>query len=204
MSGSPPTIEKVPFERNQARADMLWWRASGSPAVRIGVSEQDARLLLPSFADILNRSWGPGEISEAPGKTETGNDPAGWEVWAVRFATGEDVYFFLAPQIEVAPQSDVTPAGSNLEMLMDIELPVVIRFGHTQMALRDIAGLSAGSVIEFDRRVDEPVEVMINGRVVALGEAVTVKGSYGIRISQIASRQERLATSSFAVQEQTS
>ena len=66
------------------------------------------------------------------------------------------------------------------------------------MALRDIAGLSAGSVIELDRGVDEPVEIMVNGHVVALGEAVMVQGSYGVRISEISSRRERLLTSSVA------
>jgi flagellar motor switch protein FliN/FliY len=71
------------------------------------------------------------------------------------------------------------------------------------MALREVAALTPGSVIGFERSIDEPVELMINGHVVALGEAVTVKGSYGIRISEISSRRERLLTSSLAAQEQT-
>jgi flagellar motor switch protein FliN len=191
MAGGQPAIHKVPFDRNENRADIVWWRASGSPAIFIGVSEQEGRLLLPSFSDILDRSWGPGEIT-AQGPV----DPETWDVWNVRFVNGESVRFFVAPEVADAP------AGSSLEMLMDIELPIVIRFGHTQMALRDIAALNAGSVIEFERGVDEPIEVMINGHVVALGEAVTVKGSYGIRISEISSRRERLVTSSFAAQEQ--
>lgn len=190
--GSEPTIGKVPLDASEIPNDMLWWRALGSPAVCIGVGAQDTRLLAPSFPDILNKSWGPGEVmAQGPA------DKEGWEVWNVELATGENIRFFAAPG---APAADEAP---NLEMLMDIELPIVIRFGHTQMALRDIAGLTAGSVIQFDRGVDEPVEVMVNGHVVALGEAVTVKGSYGIRISQISSRRERLVTSSFAMQEQT-
>jgi flagellar motor switch protein FliN len=195
-SGSRPSVSQVPFDVNETRADMVWWRASGDPAVCIGVREHDARMLQPDFSDLLNRSWGPGEITAAPGGVEDTNNAEGWDVRAVRFATGEEVRFFVAPEIAVAP-----PAA-NLEILMDIELPIVIRFGHTEMALRDIARLSAGSVIEFDRGIDEPVQVMINGHVVAWGEVVTVKGSYGVRISEIASRPDRLLTSSFAMQRQ--
>lgn len=123
------------------------------------------------------------------------NVQEGWEVWNTQFVSGTNIQFFVAPETTEV-------AGSNLDMLMEIELPIVVRFGHTQMPLRDLAGLSSGSVIQFDRGVDEPVEVMVNGHVVALGEAVTVKGSYGIRISRITSRRERLVTSSFAAQEQ--
>ena len=67
------------------------------------------------------------------------------------------------------------------------------------MVLRDIAGLNTGSVIEFDQGVDEPVEIMVNGHVIARGEAVMVQGSYGVRISEISSKRDRFLTSSFAI-----
>jgi flagellar motor switch protein FliN/FliY len=82
--------------------------------------------------------------------------------------------------------------GANLDVLMDIELPVMLRFGRTQMTLRDILGLSTGSVIDFGQGADDPVEILVNGRVVARGEAVMVQGNYGVRIAEIASRRERL------------
>jgi flagellar motor switch protein FliN/FliY len=82
--------------------------------------------------------------------------------------------------------------SSTLDVLLDIELPVTVRFGRTQMTLEQVVSLKAGSIVEFDRRTDEPVEVLVNGRVVARGEAVLVQGNYGVRISQIASRRERL------------
>jgi flagellar motor switch protein FliN len=85
---------------------------------------------------------------------------------------------------------------SNLDVLLDIELPVTLRFGSTRMALEAVIGLNTGSVVEFDRRVTEPVEVLVNGRVVARGEAVMVQGNYGVRISEIASRGDRLGTTS--------
>jgi flagellar motor switch protein FliN len=117
-------------------------------------------------------------------------------MYRVEFAGGESLNLVVA-QMET-PQQDT----SNLDMLMDIELPIMLRFGSTRMALKDIAALSSGSVIEFDRGVDEPVEVMLNDHVVARGEAVMVKGSYGVRIAEIASRRERLISSSAAAGEQ--
>jgi flagellar motor switch protein FliN/FliY len=71
-------------------------------------------------------------------------------------------------------------------MLMDMELPLLVRFGSTKMLLRDLLKLSAGSVIEFGRAPENPVEVLVNGKVVARGTAVVVQGNYGVRISEIA------------------
>src|SRR5271168_891367 len=82
--------------------------------------------------------------------------------------------------------------GSALDLLLDIELPVTLRFGRTQMTLNEVIDLNRGSVIDFGQSAEEPVEVMVNGRVVARGEAVMVQGNYGVRISQIESRRERL------------
>ena len=84
-------------------------------------------------------------------------------------------------------------SGSALDLLLDIELPVTLRFGRTQMTLNEVMDLNRGSVIDFGQSAEEPVEVMVNGRVVARGEAVMVQGNYGVRISQIESRPDRLA-----------
>jgi flagellar motor switch protein FliN/FliY len=82
--------------------------------------------------------------------------------------------------------------GSALDLLMDIELPVTLRFGKTLMTLRELIDMDSGSVIDFGHTADDAVEVLVNGRVVARGEAVTVQGNYGVRIAQIESRRERL------------
>jgi len=79
--------------------------------------------------------------------------------------------------------------SSALDLLLDIELPVTLRFGRTQMTLSEVIDLNRGSVIDFGQSAEEPVEVMVNGRVVARGEAVMVQGNYGVRISQIESRE---------------
>jgi flagellar motor switch protein FliN len=86
-------------------------------------------------------------------------------------------------------------ATPNLDLLKDIELPVTLRFGSAQMSLRDLAALNTGAVIELDRALTDPVEVLVGGSVIARGEPIVVQGVYGVRISEISSRHERLMTS---------
>jgi flagellar motor switch protein FliN len=89
------------------------------------------------------------------------------------------------------------PVIPNLDLLKDIELPVTLRFGSAQMSLRDLAALNTGAVIQLDRPLTDPVEVLVGGSVIARGEPIVVQGVYGVRISEIASRHERLMTTSF-------
>lgn len=81
-----------------------------------------------------------------------------------------------------------------IDLLLDVELPVSISFGRAQLALKDIIKLTTGSIVELNRSVSEPVEVIINNCVIARGEVVVVEGNFGIRIKQVISRQERLRT----------
>src|SRR5579885_437960 len=80
----------------------------------------------------------------------------------------------------------------NLDLLMEVELPVCVTFGRTQLPLKDVLKLSSGSIVELNRLANEPVEVLINNYVIARGEVVVVDGNYGIRVTEIVSRQERI------------
>jgi flagellar motor switch protein FliN len=73
----------------------------------------------------------------------------------------------------------------NLDLVMDVELNVSLRFGQRQLPLREVLELSSGSVIELDRQVDDPVELLLDGKVIARGEAVIVDGNYGLRVTEI-------------------
>jgi flagellar motor switch protein FliN/FliY len=87
------------------------------------------------------------------------------------------------------------PAASkprNLELLMEVELPVCVTFGRTQLPLKDVLKLSSGSIIELNRLANEPVDILINNSVIARGEVVVVDGNYGIRVTEIVSRKERI------------
>ena len=80
---------------------------------------------------------------------------------------------------------------NNLAVLMDVQLPVSIRFGETEMILEEIVKLGVGSVIELNSGIDQPVELIVNNRILARGEVVTVDGYYGIRVTEITSAGER-------------
>ncbi len=89
----------------------------------------------------------------------------------------------LARVRAAAEASGVT--GGNLGLVMDVELNVALRFGQRQLSLREVMDLSSGSVVELDREVDEPVELILDGRVIARGEAVIVDGNYGVRVTEV-------------------
>src|SRR5262249_14044829 len=84
-----------------------------------------------------------------------------------------------------------TEDNSNLAVLMDVQLPVAIRFGETEMVLEEIVKLGVGSVIELNSGIDQPVELVVNNRTLARGEVVTVDGFYGVRITEITNAGER-------------
>jgi flagellar motor switch protein FliN/FliY len=76
-------------------------------------------------------------------------------------------------------------AGLMLDVLLDVEMPVTIRVGSTSLLLRDAAALAPGSALELRRALDDPVDVLVNGRVVARGVMVLVNGNYGVRITEV-------------------
>ncbi len=95
------------------------------------------------------------------------------------------------------PQAnDNVPEGEarTLDLLFDVELPVSVSFGRAQLPLRDVIKLTTGSIIELNRAISEPVEIIVNNCVIARGDVVVVEGNFGVRIQQVISRQERLRT----------
>lgn len=86
-------------------------------------------------------------------------------------------------------------ARDTLDLLLDVEMPVSVSFGRTQVRVQDVLKLITGSIIEMDRSIAEPVEVIVNNCVIARGEVVVADGNYGVRISEVMSRRERLQES---------
>jgi flagellar motor switch protein FliN/FliY len=83
-----------------------------------------------------------------------------------------------------APASSTAGEG-NLDLLMDVELEVTLRFGERSMLLREILELGEGSVVELDRQVEDPVELLLDGKLIARGEVVVVDGNYGLRVREM-------------------
>jgi flagellar motor switch protein FliN len=81
---------------------------------------------------------------------------------------------------------------SNIDLLMDVELEVSLRFGQRKLLLKDVLELGPGSLIELDQEVQDPVELLVGKKVVARGDVVIVDGNYGLRVTEIASASERI------------
>lgn len=85
--------------------------------------------------------------------------------------------------------SSESPSGRNddLSRILDLELPVRVSFGKAQVSLKDVLKLTTGSIVELDRSIHDPVEIIVNDRVVGRGEVVVIEGNYGVRIQEIVS-----------------
>lgn len=98
----------------------------------------------------------------------------------------------LHPATELQTSSALSP--KNLDLLLDVEMPVSVSFGRAQLPLKDVIKLTTGSIVELSRSVSEPVDIIVNNCVIARGEVVVVDGNFGVRIKEISSKQERLST----------
>jgi flagellar motor switch protein FliN/FliY len=80
----------------------------------------------------------------------------------------------------------------NFDRLLDIPLEVTVEIGRTKLALKELLALGAGSVIELAKGADEPLDVLVNGKPVARGEAVMVNDKFGIRLTDVSTPSERI------------
>jgi flagellar motor switch protein FliN/FliY len=152
---------------------------------------------MPALADTLSASFG-----ELSFKAEAVAGLAFGGMFAIPLGSAGDqpsgvsimMYFDARLLDALSSQSAFTSAAQaarqqvdavNLQLVMDVELNVALRFGQRQLALREVLELTTGSVIELDRMVDEPVELLLDGKLIARGEAVIVDGNYGLRVTEI-------------------
>jgi flagellar motor switch protein FliN/FliY len=85
------------------------------------------------------------------------------------------------------------PDNKGLDILMDVPLEISVELGRVKMLVRDIVELTTGSIVEIDKAAGEPVDVMVNGRLVARGEVVVIEDNFGVRITEILNPNERLS-----------
>jgi len=88
-----------------------------------------------------------------------------------------------APQ--PAASSTLQPNDGRLDLLMDVQLAMTLRFGARRLLLREVLDLGPGAVVELDRQVEDPVDLLLDGRLVARGEVVVMAGNYGLRVTEV-------------------
>jgi flagellar motor switch protein FliN len=100
---------------------------------------------------------------------------------------------------DAAPRSDFSPAqvplpalSAGVELLLDIELEAALRFGCKELPLGEILDLGPGDVVQLDRNVADPVDLIVGDKIVARGEVVLVNGNFGLRITEVAAPRKRL------------
>ncbi len=82
-------------------------------------------------------------------------------------------------------QGDIVTPVKNIDLLMDVSLDVVIELGRTVMPLKEVLNLGPGSVIELDKLAGDPVDILVNNKLVARGEVVVIEENFGVRITEI-------------------
>ena len=92
-------------------------------------------------------------------------------------------------------ETDAAPNGEprRLDLLLDVPLDLSVELGRARMTIQDLLGLGPGSVIELDKIAGEALDILVNDRLVARGEAVVVNDKFGVRITDIVSQAERVA-----------
>ena len=100
-----------------------------------------------------------------------------------------------AAQARAFPELSAEGAGAaagRLDMIMDIPVQLTVELGRTKIAIRNLLQLAQGSVIELDRLAGEPMDVLVNGCLIAQGEVVVVNDKFGIRLTDVIAPDERL------------
>ncbi|KJZ16334.1 MAG: flagellar motor switch protein FliN [Marinomonas sp.] len=119
---------------------------------------------------------------------ETGGDGVEDE-WAAAMSE-QDAQPVELEELTPAVGGQETPAG--MDLIMDIPVTLSMELGSTSIAIRNLLQLTQGSVVELDRYAGEPLDVLVNGTLIAHGEVVVVNDKYGIRLTDVVSPSERI------------
>ena len=106
----------------------------------------------------------------------------------------KDAISNLADQIKTGDEALNKLKVQNLDFILDVPLKVSVELGRAQVVIKDLLQLGQGSVLELDKLAGEPLEVLVNGKLVARGEVVVVNEKFGVRLTDIISPLERIET----------
>ncbi len=137
---------------------------------------------------VAEKLGAPDEEEQAEAAPEPEKKEAGGESKAAS-TEGKEVKSVDFPQFEATESED---SVGNINLLMDVPMEVSVELGRTTLQVKEILNLGAGSIIELDRLAGEPVDLLINGRLVARGEVVVIDENFGVRVTTIVSPMERI------------
>lgn len=192
----------------------LWVAAGSMVLAAVGIeaaADEDCRstwieILGQTMSGVAIRVTADVQHEVTSDRGEEGDKASGLLVAGLTVACGERSWLVKAScsaallslyEPKSATQVPSSPEGAfsrTFDLLLDVALPVSVSFGKTVLAIREVLKLNTGSIVELNRLISEPVEVIVNDCVIARGEVVVVEGNYGVRILQLASREDRLRT----------
>lgn len=144
----------------------------------------------PASAD-LGDDWGAAMAEQAAGGAAPELDPDAIMAQAQGDA-GAEADPYLPSAFDGSGAGALGDAEENLKMILDIPVTLSIEVGRTRIPIRNLLQLSQGSVVELDRLAGEPMDVLVNGTLIARGEVVVVNDKYGVRLTDIISHADRI------------
>lgn len=187
-------------------ANPLWlsapdetWRGIATQVLEAaGVTGADEKSIRTTWLEILSQTAAgfarqAGERSGISVETlapaiDASPSPGG-HAFLIEIRIGETAF---TSGVVLGREHDDKDKRAEIDLLLDIELPLSVSFGKTFMPLCDVLKLTTGSIVELDRLVMDPVDLVVNNCVIARGEVVVVEGNYGVRITDVISRESRL------------
>jgi flagellar motor switch protein FliN/FliY len=173
----------------------------GDPVVAAGMSSRFQEVAFPPNLQSLH------ELARCQ-VSVTGPDVNGLAIWLMDTTTAAFVCGIAARQGGLQPSSEGTMPGRSdasaldgdaehqilggMDLLYDIPLEISVELGRVKMLVKDVLELGTGSLVEIEKAAGEPVDVLVNGRLVAKGEVVVIEDNFGVRITEIVSPSERV------------
>ncbi|MEO1765852.1 flagellar motor switch protein FliN [Thiobacter aerophilum] len=138
--------------------------------------------------EITADDWAAALAEQEKAAATTGDD------WAAALAEQAQAEAAKPAQMPVFDNAGSTaaPAANNLDMILDIPVNLTVELGRTKIAIRNLLQLAQGSVVELDGLAGEPMDVLVNGCLIAQGEVVVVNDKFGIRLTDIITPAERI------------
>ena len=129
---------------------------------------------------------------EANEETEQIGDEIGDLMTQEEDAPGDITEEGIGEESSVSLDREGEDGEVNVDLIMDLPLEMVVELGRTKMLINDLLQIGQGSVIELNKQVGEPLDILVNGKLVARGEVIVVKDKFGVRITEVLSTIERI------------
>ena len=194
-------------------SEEAWSGIANAAVTGAGIDDADDNLRKQTWSELLTQAANPliaDRAQDPTAKLSTGEVPSApaaeaGEIFAIELTLGSQTFprFYVSLATDLldafggqaqAGQKDTGQAvPPTLDRLLDVELPLSVSFGRTNVPVQDILKLASGSVIELNCPANDLVEIVVNNCMIARGEVVVIEGNYGVRIREIVSRSARMA-----------